>query len=302
MLTGVHILLSYTCLFQCDHCFLHCGPGCGETFTFDKLDKLLTQANETKSIKHICFEGGEPFLFFPLLLEGVRQANALGHSVEIVTCGYWALDRKDALRWLEPLVDAGLTSLNVSDDKYHHGDAAPSPAVAVLETANSLGIDSTRFSIDPPAVRDSYGHDEKGHPIIGGDVRFRGRAVDKLTQGLPRRPWRDFTKCPDEDLRNPSRVHVDSQGNVQVCQGVTIGNVWEKPLGQIMADYDPDAHPICGPLIRGGPALLAKEHDFQPDESYVDACHLCYLTRKSLTQLLPAYLAPAQAYGTQDPA
>ena len=26
MLTGIHFLLTYTSLFECDHCFLHCGP------------------------------------------------------------------------------------------------------------------------------------------------------------------------------------------------------------------------------------------------------------------------------------
>lgn len=26
MLTGVHLLLTYTCNFACDHCFLYCGP------------------------------------------------------------------------------------------------------------------------------------------------------------------------------------------------------------------------------------------------------------------------------------
>ena len=26
MLTGVHFLLTYACNYECDHCFLYCGP------------------------------------------------------------------------------------------------------------------------------------------------------------------------------------------------------------------------------------------------------------------------------------
>lgn len=33
MLTGIHILLTYTCTRECDHCFLHCGPKQEGTFT-----------------------------------------------------------------------------------------------------------------------------------------------------------------------------------------------------------------------------------------------------------------------------
>ena len=26
MLTGIHFILTYTCNFECDHCFLYCSP------------------------------------------------------------------------------------------------------------------------------------------------------------------------------------------------------------------------------------------------------------------------------------
>jgi MoaA/NifB/PqqE/SkfB family radical SAM enzyme len=25
-MNGIHFLLTYTCNFECDHCFLYCGP------------------------------------------------------------------------------------------------------------------------------------------------------------------------------------------------------------------------------------------------------------------------------------
>ena len=128
---------------------------------------------------------------------------------------------------------------------------------------------------------------------------FRGRAVETLTRGLPTRPWQQLTECPYEDLRDPGRVHVDSYGNVHLCQGLSMGNMWDTSLSELAAHYDADAHPICGPLLQGGPALLAKECDVEHAAEYVDACHFCYLLRLALLDKFPAFLAPRQVYGLE---
>jgi hypothetical protein len=126
---------------------------------------------------------------------------------------------------------------------------------------------------------------------------FKGRAADKLTEDLPRRPWQEFTECPHEDLRNPGRVHLDAYGNVHLCQGLSMGNTWETPLSKMVGQYDANSHPICGRLINGGPARLAEEYDVPHEDGYVDACHLCYRVRLALLDRFPQYLAPRSVYG-----
>jgi hypothetical protein len=106
-------------------------------------------------------------------------------------------------------------------------------------------------------------------------------------------------ECPYEELEAPSRVHVDAFGHVMVCQGISIGNMWETPLSEIIADYRPEAHPICGPLIRGGPAELARACGQAPEPGYIDECHLCFLTRKAVIEEYPEALAPKQVYGLE---
>jgi hypothetical protein len=76
-----------------------------------------------------------------------------------------------------------------------------------------------------------------------------------------------------------------------------MGNMWEKPISRIVPEYDPDAHPICGPLLAGGPALLAEKYGVRREEGYISACHLCYLARLALVERFPRYLAPRQVYG-----
>ncbi|QTA90060.1 Uncharacterized protein dnm_061210 [Desulfonema magnum] len=59
-------------------------------------------------------------------------------------------------------------------------------------------------------------------------------------------------------------------------------------------------HPICGPLTKGGSALLARQYDLEPEAGYVDECRFCYLVRRALTDRLPEYLGPRQVYGFEE--
>jgi hypothetical protein len=76
-----------------------------------------------------------------------------------------------------------------------------------------------------------------------------------------------------------------------------MGNMWATPLSELVRDYGPDAHPISGPMLKGGPALLADAWGVEHKAQYVSACHLCYEVRKALMARFPQYLAPRQVYG-----
>jgi len=126
---------------------------------------------------------------------------------------------------------------------------------------------------------------------------YRGRAASMLLEDAPKRLWTEFTKCPHENLANPSRVHVDPFGYVHVCQGISIGNIWQHPLPEIIQSYDPSSNPIIGPLLEAGPVALVKKFDLHHEEIYADACHLCYAARLALKARFPESLTPGQMYG-----
>jgi hypothetical protein len=126
---------------------------------------------------------------------------------------------------------------------------------------------------------------------------YRGRAAEKLVTGLPRVPWSEFSECPYEDLVAPGRIHLDPLGNLHLCQGIVMGNLFERPLVQILEEYRPKKHPITGPLVKGGPARLVRKYDLTPEPGYVDACHLCYTARLELRTQFPDELRPDQVYG-----
>lgn len=90
MLEQIHFLLTYTCNYECDHCFLYCSPNTEGTFTLDQIQKVLNDAKKIKTVEWIYFEGGEPFLYYPLMFKGLQIAKALGFKTGVVTNNYWA--------------------------------------------------------------------------------------------------------------------------------------------------------------------------------------------------------------------
>lgn len=292
----LHILLTYTCPLECDHCFVYSSPYAEGTFTVAQLYEVLDQARNVPSIEWIYFEGGESFLFYPLLVEGIRAARERGFEVGIVTSGFFGVTEEDAELWLRPLAELGVAELSVSDDAFHHGEAEDNPAKRTRRVAERMRIPTGSISIDPPSPT-GVPLQGKGEAVAGGKVMFRGRAVDRLAEGLAGRRWQTMTECPYEELETPDRVHLDPYGSVQICQGISIGNVRETPVGPLLEGYRAADHPICGPLTAGGPRALASAHGFEPQDRYVDECHLCFETRRALLHRFPAELSPRQVYG-----
>ena len=264
------------------------------------MKKVFNELTKIETIEWIYFEGGEPFLFYPLMYEGIRVAHDMGFGIGIVTNAYWATSEEDAELWLKPFHDLGVSDISISDDAFHYEDKEASPAKHALNAARRLGMSCGSICISRPVVEEGIDKEHaKGKPVIGGGAMFRGRAVEKLIEGLPQRGWEEFTECPYEDLRDPKRVHLDAYGNIHLCQGLSMGNMWDAPLSKIVKQYDADSHPICNPLVNGGPARLAKEYDVPHEAGYVDACHMCYLVRRALIDRFPQYLAPRSVYGLQ---
>jgi MoaA/NifB/PqqE/SkfB family radical SAM enzyme len=293
-LSGLHFLLTYQCTLECDHCFAWGSPWQSGTFTFHNIRHILQQAQDA-DVPSIYFEGGEPFLYYATLLSAVREAKQMKFDVGIVTNSYWATDVDDALEWLRPL--AGLISdLSISSDLYHFSEQVSQQSRNARTAAEQLGIPIGVISIARPEATDvacATGQLPTGETAI----MYRGRAVEKLAAQAARQPWEQFTECPHEDLAEPGRVHVDPFGEIHICQGISLGNLFRTSLREVCEAYHPDTHPIAGPLLAGGPAELVRRYEVEHTEGYADACHLCYEARRLLRKRFPGILEPDQMYG-----
>jgi hypothetical protein len=294
-LTGLHLLVTYQCTFECDHCFVWGSPRQEGTLTLQDIRSILDQAQELGTIQSIYFEGGEPFLFYPILVQAVNEAARRGFDVGIVTNAYWATSVEDALAWLKPFQGL-LMDLSVSSDLFHSTEKLSRQAQVASAAAAQLNLPSGLISVARPG--DSACPPASGQlPIGDSQVMFRGRAAQTLAPAAAHFPPEAFTSCPHEDLREPGRVHVDPLGFLHVCQGIVLGGLFQHSLKEICARYTPEAHPVIGPLLAGGPLALAQQYHVDLRPTYADACHLCYETRLALRARFPDLLTPAQMYG-----
>jgi hypothetical protein len=293
-LNSLHILLTYQCTFECDHCFVWGSPWQSGTLTLKQIRQVLDQAQEVGTIDWLFFEGGEPFLYYPLLVRAVALAAQMGFHVGLVSNAYWATTVEDALEWLKPF-QGQIEDLSISSDLYHCDQPLGESARNAVAAARQLGVSADVIQVAQPEEAAEAGRGQL--PAGVSAVMYRGRAAAKLSQRAAKQSWECFTECLNEDLRQPGRVHLDPLGNVHICQGISLGNVFETPLKQICERYDPEAHPITGLLLAGGPAALVSEYNPPHQADYADACHLCYEARLALRSRFPECLGPDQMYG-----
>jgi len=297
-LSGLHFLLSYQCTFECDHCFVWGSPWQSGTMTLSQVREILEQAKDLGTINWIYFEGGEPFLYYSVLLKAAQMANEMGFKVGMVSNAYWATDLEDAGEWLQPF-EGLLQDLSVSSDLFHYSEKLSRQAQFATRAAEQLGIPVGVISVAEPDQGDAQ--TASGQlPLGESGVMFRGRAAEKLAHMVPHHPWQQFIECPYENLTDPGRIHLDPYGYLHICQGISIGNLFETHLSQICVEYNPQAHPIIGPLLDGGPAELARRYNVPLQDSYADACHLCYQVRRELRTRYPEILAPDQMYSVSE--
>lgn len=293
-LSGVHILLTYKCIYECDHCFVWSSPRSKGTMTLARLEDIVRQARDIPSVTRVYFEGGEPFLFYPLLRRGVELARELSLEVGIVTNAYFATDDDAADLWLKPLAERGISDLSLSTDVHHGTGEEKEMVVRAKNSAERFGMPTGVIEVE--GVEQLMCSTSRDKSM--GQLCFRGRAAGELAGKVRKKPWRTFDTCPEEPPRI-GRVHVDPYGNVLFCQGIAVGNAWKRPLKSIMSDLDPQKHQIIGPLIEGGPAGLAREFGMIPKRAYADACHMCYEIRCELRNrgVADEILVPDQLYG-----
>lgn len=260
---------------------------------------MLSETKEIGSVEEISFEGGEPFLCYPILLYGVKEVVKMEFRVEVVSNTYWGTSVENAIEWLKPFKELKHVTFSLSTDIFHGEKWISGEVKNCIEAARQLKIPVSILITEDPTTSMQISEELEDIPIHISKLKYRGRAVEKLADKVVGEKWKSFTECPYEDLEKQTRVHIDPYGYIHVCHGITIGNIEQKSLTKIIEEYDTNNHPIIAPILSGGPAKLAKEYNIKPKEKYADACHLCYQTRKTLRNKFPNILTPNQIYGQQ---
>jgi len=82
---------------ECDDCFVWGSPKAKGTFTLKQIRNILTEAKKLETVNFVSIEGGEPFLYYPIMIKTLQEAVNLGFHVEILSNCYWATCPEDAV-------------------------------------------------------------------------------------------------------------------------------------------------------------------------------------------------------------
>ena len=298
-LDAVHLLMTYRCTRSCSHCFHFGSPNNEQVMTAAQLKRYLKSIKSVPSVKWIFFEGGEPTLYFPLLIEGLKVAHEMGFHTAVVTNGFWIPSIRDMIPWLRQFRDVHLNLLQISVDELHENTRLEPLQRDIVDAAGRAGMLCQFLGVSEPAPDDEPLEARRGATIVDGEIVYRGRAAHLLVEPQSKWLWSSFDECPHENLMDPYRIHVEVYGHVMVCDGISIGNLGKNSLHEILEAYTPEEHPIVGPLLEGGPAQLATTHEVKHKRGYVDACHLCYGIRRQLRKEFPRLLSPGILYGQE---
>ena len=307
-LEGIHFLVTYRCTYACDHCFVWGSPDAEETMTLAHLKSVIDQAKEC-GVTDIYFEGGEPTLAYPVVLAAAKHARECGLDFGVVSNCFWATSPEDARLWLEPFVELGIADLSLSSYAYFVEDADEEHLRNAVLAAKDLGLPMGVLEVGAPACLDILG------ACSGdvGEVMHKGRAALALAPGRATRPPETLVTCPFEDFTDPGRAHVGPDGELQLCQGISAGNVLFDEhgvphpggLAAVLEAYEPTTRPVIREIVAGGPWALAQATGHAPQRDlYADECHLCYEVRAALRAAgrYPEVLAPGQCYAENEPA
>jgi len=304
----IGIILSYRCHSGCKHCLYNCGPRWSkEPMSIDVLRRALETVAGWPNPPQVHLTGGEPFLFFDLLLEGTRMAADLGITAYVETSAMWCVDEDVAGERFRRLRDAGLSAVLVSCSPFHAVKIPPIRTLnAVRAALQVFGSSRTivylaeflqivqQFDLESPTPLERYEEQfgaERASQILWGGygIISGGRAGYKLGHLVECQPAEVFGEenCAGNILYAP-HSHMDLYGNYipAFCGGLTAAD-WH------IEDPFQRPHPeLVELLIEHGPyglfAMAQERYDYRPlPGDYAGKCHLCVDVRWHLAEVKP---------------
>jgi hypothetical protein len=290
-------MITEKCDAACAHCWFDCDLTRGVTMSQYDAQNYVDKVLRIPSIEWISLTGGEPMLHANLVEDVVAYASDHGLKTELVTNCSWAATPKKAFDLLRRLSDAGLTVLNISVDDFHQATIPFERVKISYDSAKSLGI---RIVVMTALSKSSKLRLVDVSRLLGEEIPPTGEAI----------PWEHaaigiesgFTPVGRGAAISRSEWYIDGSPLTGGCGGVLrdlgvrpngevlaccsasatlrefeLGNLENQSLeGMLMDAWGRDVFKV---LSEKGPMGLLKT---QPQDVYVNKCHLCYERLKEL--------------------
>ena len=289
---GLCLVVTDKCNAACDICCFSCSPEKGSVMDAHLMADVIDQAEGIDGLKYIGFSGGEPFLYYDLIRDGLARAKAKGFATSVATNGFWGAWPDDVL--FKRLSALAVDHIFLSTDLYH-AQYVPDEAVGrAISAARALNINIT------VGIGETRSRSAGEHFRQMGDYKYlmnfytypfvrAGRAA-----ALPTEEFFPPTAASREHCGASGLLSVLYDGRVFPCceqqvfaTALEIGSVLETPLKEIIASPDNSALMQCMRSERGFASLLEAAGVVPGACGACEACGRLFRKEGSLMAMLP---------------
>ncbi|RKG82743.1 radical SAM protein [Corallococcus exercitus] len=237
----VTILPTYRCNAACAECCFESNPSIKHRMTRADLLRLVERVRtELPGVKYVVLSGGEVTLLREDLIAVIARLSELGLGSRIVSNGHWGRTDESAAWWVENLMTAGLSELNLStgDD---HVQFVPLDSVArAASHAARRGL-TTLVVVEGKDDARLKVTDITGHPLVAecwATPEHRDRLLVMTNIWMP---FHDESDIKNEKVA-PDRKGCDNvfenfvvnpYGHLLSCCGLTMEYIPEMKIGQV---------------------------------------------------------------------
>lgn len=303
-LRRLEFTLTTKCSSQCIHCQADASPLKNDVMNVKVAHNYLAEAFSVANPESFMVFGGEPMLYPDRAIAIFKKANELKFpEIEMLTNGVWGKSKEKAEKLAVKLKKAGLNTVGISVDAFHLQwiplEYSRNAASALLKA----GVKNVTWNVavvDSINAENEYGMKTKqmleelepiGIAAHYVKIMLVGRAVQNLRHYF--HPTSLEGSCESEPvignvLTNPESICIEPSGEVDICWHLAIGNAKEKPLSQIISEYDWQKFPVIKTLVEEGPIELLKHYIPYNNQflkgNFINKCHLCIEIRKALNK------------------
>ncbi|MBR5255728.1 MAG: hypothetical protein IKV62_03010 [Bacteroidales bacterium] len=193
-------------------------------------DKILNYIDEAvgafPSIKVVVLTGGECFLIASELPQIIARIKSYNLISRVVSNGFWATSYDAAVKKLTPLVEAGLTEINISTGDNHQEYVPFENVVNGFKAAYDLGIRSMAVSVESPPNAKFTSETIKNHPFLSS-------LLDDGTLYLLDAAWMRFS-TGDNVYEGAKSFLIENFDTHKPCKNI-YDNIVINPYSQLLA-------------------------------------------------------------------
>lgn len=269
------------------------------------IKNYISQAKEIGTFRTIGFSGGEAILYYEQLKEIMEYAFSLGFRSTLVTNGFWGRDVNRGYQMISGLVEAGLSKLSISVDRFHQEFIPIDSVKSALRITEKIGVKTTITFMGLKGDENCYELMEQLRPeIYGKNLYFYpvfpvGRATEYvLNEQIIKICHKDTAACP---YTKDFDIIVLFDGTIMMCcsefskeiEMTHLGNYQYTSLKEAINTFNQNDF-IYVLLINKFKWYidLAEKLGFKLEEYYSIPCQLCYtlFTNKEYVQTIKPYV------------